>query len=459
MLELLERQERLTVNQWKLISAVILGGALGSSVSLLSGFALGSASVSQHLAYAQSPLIHQSSGVGTVLGAIFWGWMADRVGRRKAFIATQLNVSLASGIMAMTPEQGGLIFLTVCFFLASFGASGLFVAFLPLVQEFVPASKRGWISGLVVAIISVGISASSLPGARLAVRIGWRALFAVGLFLALVILLIRAWVPESPRWLIGNGLIEDARRSLAWALRFDPQGIDLPADLPKMPHTPWHDLIKHWRSVAITCVISVSQMGGVASALWGGLFFSILKITGTTFAYLMLGLVLAGLPGQFVMSYLSDAIGRRKSGMLCGFGAALSLALAGYCYDAFFGAVPVLWLLMAVASFFGVGSMAIVRPYTAEVWPMGLRARGMGLAQAVGGLGGLLALRGIELIIGAPSFASPQATPASVSSAMLFLAAWSALAGLVFWLFAIETKGRSIEEIDAVLARPHAAAD
>jgi hypothetical protein len=89
----------------------------------------------------------------------------------------------------------------------------------------------------------------------------------------------------------------------------------------------------------------------------------------------------------------------------------------------------------------------------AEVWPMGLRASGIGLACGVGTLGGLLAPLGLEEIIGAPSFLNPQATAASsILPATLFLAAWYALAGFVFWLFAMETRGRSIEEIDAVLA-------
>ena len=130
----------------------------------------------------------------------------------------------------------------------------------------------------------------------------------------------------------------------------------------------------------------------------------------------------------------------------------MSLALAGCYYDAFFGTVSVFWLMVTVASFFGVGSAALIRPYTAEVWPASLRASGMGLAYAIGSLGGLLAPLGLELIIGAPSFSSPQATPASVLPVMLFLAAWYALVGLVFWLFAIETRGRSIEEIDRALA-------
>ena len=452
MLELLERQERLTVNQWKLVSAAILGGALGLLALYSASFALGLASASRHLTHGESALIHQSTGAGTVIGAIFWGWMADRIGRRKAFIATVLNVSLASGIMTLTPDEGGAIFLTVFFLFAGLGSAGLFVTLLPLVQEFVPASKRGRIGGLVIAVISLGMLAF-LAEARLAVRIDWHTLFVLGLLPALVTLLIRAWVPESPRWLIRNRRLEDARRSLAWALRMDPNEIDLPAALPKMPRTPWPELFKYRRSVVIACVISLAQIEGAGVvALGTGVFVSFLKISWATAGYLTLGVAMAGLAGQFVMSYLSDAIGRRNSGMLCGFGAAVSLGLAGCFDEAFFVTVSVFWLLVMVTSFFAIGSTAIGRPYTAEVWPAGLRASGMGLAYAFGLLGGLLAPLAIELIIGVPSFLTPQAIPHSVWPATLFLAAFYALSGLVFWLLAIETRGRTIEEIDATLA-------
>ena len=458
MLELLERQERLTVNQWKLIFVAILGGALGSLAFFLDSFTLGFTRASRHLTSTQSSLINLVTGVGSVLGAVFWGWVADRVGRREAFIATLLNVSLPSGVMALVPDQGGFILLAVLFFFSGFGGSGLFVALLPLVQEFVTASKRGWIGGLVIAVISSGLFAA-LQGTRLATLIGWRSLFALGLLPVLVIALIRAWVPESPRWLIRNGLLENARRSLAWSLCIDPNQIDLPAALPKMPRTPWYELFSHRRSVAVTCLTSLGLVGGAGVAAWTGAVASILKISWATISHLTLGVALAGLAGQFVVSYLSDAVGRRYSGMLCGFGAALSLALAGFFYDAFFGTASVFWLLMMIATFFGVGSVTLVRPYAAEVWPVGLRASGIGLAYGVGTLGGLLAPRGLEPIIGAPSFSSPQATPESVLPTMLYLAVWYLLSGLVFWLLAIETKGRSIEEIDAALARPRAAGD
>jgi len=97
-----------------------------------------------------------------------------------------------------------------------------------------------------------------------------------------------------------------------------------------MPRTPWYELFSHRRSVAVTCLTSLGLVGGAGVAAWTGAVASILKISWATISHLTLGVALAGLAGQFVVSYLSDAVGRRYSGMLCGFGAALSLALAGF---------------------------------------------------------------------------------------------------------------------------------
>ena len=63
---------------------------------------------------------------------------------------------------------------------------------------------------------------------------GWRGLFAIGLLPAFLTLLIRAWVPESPRWLMRMGRPEEARNSLAWALQVDPREIELPSTVPEV---------------------------------------------------------------------------------------------------------------------------------------------------------------------------------------------------------------------------------
>jgi MFS transporter, putative metabolite:H+ symporter len=88
-----------------------------------------------------------SAGLGAVPGAFFWGWMGDRIGRCRVFILTALNVAIATGIMFFTPDPGGWIsswiFLSFFRFFVGFGNAGLIAVDIPLVQEFVPAYKRG----------------------------------------------------------------------------------------------------------------------------------------------------------------------------------------------------------------------------------------------------------------------------------------------------------------------------
>src|SRR5271168_2458987 len=317
MLEALERQQHLTANQWKIVSAAILGDMLDFFDFFLIGFVLAFIVGAWHLTYAQSAWILLSAGIGAVPGAFFWGWMADKIGRRKVFIATALNFSIATGIMALTPDKGGWIFLSVFRFFVGAGAAGLVVVDLPLVQEFVPSSKRGWIGGLVTSTVSVGGMLGAASGAFLEPLIGRRGLFVVGLLPALLTLLIRAWVPESPRWLIRKGRREEARGSIAWALQINPNEIELPATLPEVQHTPWRELFNYPRSVVLTALTSLMQTSGVGLALWATtLLVVIIKIKPNEASYLMIWVSLTAFVGRLFCSYLSDAIGRRWSDII-----------------------------------------------------------------------------------------------------------------------------------------------
>jgi putative MFS transporter len=109
------------------------------------------------------------------------------------------------------------------------------------------------------------------------------------------------------------------------------------------------------------------------------------------------------------------------------------------------------FVLLMCQRFFGDGSYAIIGPYIAEVWPARLRASGMGLGYGVGNLGKIIGPLGLALIIGSSNYVSPKATLDAIVPAFLFLAFWYALAATAFWLVGFETKGRSIEEIDASL--------
>ena len=459
MLELLEQQKRLTTNQKKIVAAAVIGDMLDYFDFGLIGFALAFIIGPWQLTYGQSAMILLTSGIGGVPGALFYGWLADRIGRRTVFIITALNFSLATGVMALTPDHGGWIFLSVCRFFVGFGVAGLFTVDLPLVQEFVPTAKRGFIGGLVTSLLPIsGIMGAAL-GAFATPIIGWRGLFAIGLLPAAVTLLIRAWVPESPRWLIRMGRLDDARRSLAWALQIDRREIELPASIPEPEPTAWRELFRYPRSMALSVLTSLGcQAGGVGIGLWSTtLLVLLLKIKPAEASYLMIYAGLVALGGRFAFCYLSDAIGRRPSGVLLSFGAALSLALAGYYHDVFVGGASMFFVMLLGQRFFGDGGYAVVGPYAAEVWPSRLRASGMGFGFGIGNLGKILGPLGLALIVGSSDVISPKATIAAIEPAMVYLAAWYALSGIIFILLGFETKGRSLEELDAAIDTPRGA--
>ena len=146
MFEQLEAKRSLTANQWRIVATAIIGDMLEFFDYFLIGFVLAFIVGPWQLSFGQSAVILLSSGIGAILGAAIWGRLADRIGRRAVFIGTVLNFSLATGILALTPDHGW-IFLTIFRFFVGFGVGGLYCVDLPLVQEFVPASKRGFVGG------------------------------------------------------------------------------------------------------------------------------------------------------------------------------------------------------------------------------------------------------------------------------------------------------------------------
>src|SRR4030088_754604 len=233
MIELLERQKRLTKNQWKLICTANVADLLDFFDFFLIGYVTAALTKEWSLPYWQGGAILLASGLGAVPGAFIWGWLGDRIGRRTVFIWSAVMISLATGVMVFTPEPTALIpgWLFLVFFrvFVGVGNAGIFTIDLPLVQEFIPAYKRGWVSALVTTLLPAGSLLAGLAAWQLLPIIGWRGLFLIGLVPLVLVFMIRYWVPESPRWLLRMGRLEGAGTSMAWALMVDPKEIDLPA--------------------------------------------------------------------------------------------------------------------------------------------------------------------------------------------------------------------------------------
>src|SRR5258707_11806387 len=165
----------------------------------------------------------------------------------------------------------------------------------------------------------------------------WRVLVAIGVRLVLLVLVVRLWVPESPRWLCRQGRYEEARRSLAWALQMEPSALPLPtaADAGPIVKSNWLDLFRYPRSLMVSWLGNAGAQTGVYGiTLWApSLFVLLLKVTPQEAARMMILLTIFGFVGRISFAFFSELMGRRNAGGLLGFGAGFLTILAGYNYD------------------------------------------------------------------------------------------------------------------------------
>jgi putative MFS transporter len=272
----------------------------------------------------------------------------------------------------------------------------------------------------------------------------------------LLTLLIRAWVPESPRWLMQMGRMEEARKSLAWALEMDPATLPMDAgeiEGQKQPKSRLSDIFRYPKSLAVSWITNLgAQTGYYGLTLWvPTLLVQLLGVTPARASFLLIFVNFAGLFGRIGLSYLSDAIGRKGSGAIASFGAAMLMIAAALCHNIFFGTISLFWLLLIVNNAFADGGFAIIGPYSSEVWPVGLRTTGMGSAYGFGGLGKVIGPLGLALIVGSSNIITPKASVAALLPSFSYLAAWFALAGFAYIFIGMETKGRSLETIQQAL--------
>jgi MFS transporter, putative metabolite:H+ symporter len=457
MFEVLESQDRLTGRQWRIVLAAILGDMLEFFDYFLIGFVLALVVVPWHLTYQQSAIILLSSGVGAIAGAVLYGWIADRIGRRAVFIATIINFATPTGLLAFTPD-GGWLYLSVMRVLVGLGVGGLYCVDLPLVQEFVPGRKRALVSGLVTVFIPMGLVLASLMAAYLTPYVGWRGLFALGTLPAVLALFVRKWVPESPRWLVQQGRVDEARSALAWALERPI------SDLP--PLDPTHERKAHGRVASIgqlfryprSLVSSLAgnlgtQTGHYGLTLWAPtLLMMTMGVTAAQSAQLMLAVSISGFLGRICFSFASAHYGRKLSAITACLAAMSGLLVAALLRDVSLVAVPVFFLMLVATYFFADGGFAVIGPYSAEVWPAHLRTTGMGLSYGFGGLGKIIGPLGLAVIVGSSNIVTPKASASAIAPAFIYLAAWFLFAAIVYGAFGINVKGQSLEDLEGELA-------
>jgi len=163
------------------------------------------------LSTQQASLLVSGFLIGAIIGSLLFGYLADKFGRKSLFIITLL---LYSGGTFLTGFADSFEFAMLCRILAGAGLGGEFAAIQSAIDEFVPARHRGKVDGTITALWNLGSIMASLSGLYLLKTFdesfAWRVAYFLGGILALLIVFIRLYVPESPRWLIAKNRIKEA---------------------------------------------------------------------------------------------------------------------------------------------------------------------------------------------------------------------------------------------------------
>ena len=437
---------KLTPRYWATIGLLILHEMFDYYDFFIVGYLVAVLAPIWHLTYGQSGAILLAAGLGAIIGSLLFGKLADIMGRKPLLITCGYLVALGAGGIALIPEDSWILF-SLLRILVGFGLGGAVSAQNALVVEFTPTRYRTFLSSIMIAPVSLGILIAAILSSQLLPIVGWRGLAAIGAFPALVATTLIFVMPESARWLLSRDRFGEARAAAALQLGVSPESLPMPTGRKQSPPpAPLRDLLKNRRAfwlIVITWLgMSTTTYG---YQLWAPTILAmVMKIPVKAVASYFIIVAISGTIGRVVFSTLPLLIGRRHSGEVMGWGAAIFILMAGVFHSGYIAGVPAFIVWLTVAAIFVNGGFSNMAPYAAESYPVRLAARSTGLGQAANGVGKILGPACLGLIAGTTNVINPQATESAVLPAFIFLSCCSLMAGLAYRFLPIETHGRQL---------------
>jgi MFS family permease len=342
---------------------------------------------------------------GAVLGALFFGRLADSLGRKRMFLVTLVVYLVATVLTALSFNIWSF---AICRFFTGFGIGGEYAAINSAIDELIPARLRGtvdlaingtfWIG----AAMGAGLSIVLLEPAWLGAHYGWRLAFLLGGVLGFAILLVRRHLPESPRWLIRHARAEEAEEIVAAIEReVAARHGALPAvserlAMRALPSPGWLEIARlmatrYRRRAVLGLVLMASQ-----ALFYNAIFFTYALVLARFYAvpeqnvgYYIFPFALGNFLGPLVLGRLFDSVGRRKMIAITYAIAGLGLIATGRAFAA--DVLTPAQLSLCWSAIFFVASAAASSAYltVSEVFPVEMRAISISLFYAAGtALGG-----------------------------------------------------------------------
>ena len=428
---------RLSWRHWRL--ALVLAVALVVDVMKPAtlGFVMPGLSKEYGISASTASLLAFFAMIGTTTGSVLWGIMGDKLGRRGSILLASL-MFISTSICGTMPAFKWNLFM--CFFMGV-SAGGLLPIVFALLAEISPSRHRGWLLVLMGGVGSAGgYLAASAAAAWLEPIFSWRILWLLNLPTGLLIILLNRFIPESPRFLLHEGRVEEAKKNLA---QF---GIELvPVAENSRPEVTTHatQFTQLFRKPYVTLTLTIC-LYGVAWGLvnWGFLTWlpfilrGYLHLDARIANHLLARSALFALPGCVLVAWLYGFWSSKKTMALFAIGTAAVLAgfsmfKPGESQTVF--SILVILLLVGLS-----GMIAMLSPYSVELYPTKLRATGGGVSASSSKAGG---------IIGPPAVAWVMSAFPGLAIPALAVAAPLVLAAGALWLNGIETSGERLEKL------------
>ncbi|MBB5324063.1 putative MFS transporter [Anoxybacillus tepidamans] len=393
-----------TISRRKLLGIAGLGWMFDAmDVGMLS-FIIAALQKEWNLTVKEMGWIGSINSIGMAVGALVFGLLADRIGRKNVFILTLLLFSVGSGLSAFTTTLAAFLVLR---FFVGMGLGGELPVASTLVSESVPASERGKTVVLLESFWAFGWLLAALISYFVIPAYGWEMALILGAIPAFYAVYLRWNLPDSPRFV---GVKKEDTIFLnimkVWSLEYRRETI--------MLWVLWFCVVFSYYGMFLW-LPSVMVMKG----------FSLIK----SFQYVLI-MTLAQLPGYFSAAWFIERAGRKF---------VLIAYLIGTAVSAYFfgNAESLTWLMLfgILLSFFNLGAWGALYAYTPEQYPTSIRGTGAGMAASFGRIGGILG----PLLVG---YLAAQKTEVTTIFAIFCMAIFVGV--LAVWTLGKETKQQEL---------------
>jgi MFS family permease len=421
-----------------------------------------------HLSTGQVGFLGSMYLIGEVVGALFFGWLTDKLGRKRLFILTLAIYLAGSGLGGLAWDYWSLL---ACRFIAGTGIGGEYTAINSAIDELIPSRYRGRVDIAVNGTYWGGAAIGSALGlylfsSHVPINWGWRIGFFIGPVLGLIIIFVRRSIPESPRWLMTHGRNDEAGRVVdEIEQRLREHGIALePVDESnalEITQTPRLNLLeltrvlfgRYPRRTFLGFTMMVTQ-----AFLYNAIFFSyalVLKvfyhIPAGHVPYYFFPFAVGNLLGPLTIGHFFDTIGRRKMIFATYLLSGLLLFVSAYLFREGSLTATTQTIFWCVIFFFASAGASSAYLTVSEIFPLELRGQAISYFFALSqGAGGVVAPWLFGHLIGGANNTHAHTGPLTIG--YLIGASIMIIGGIIAFFLGVDAERRPLEDIASPLS-------